>query len=360
MGKDYYALLGISKTASDDEIKKAYRKMALKWHPDRHQGADKEGADKKFKDISEAYEVLSDKQKRSIYDQFGEEALKNGMPPPNAQGGSPGGSFYNFPGSGSGQTFTFTSNMPGGGGFGGFTPSDPNDIFQQIFMDGLGGFMGQGMGGGMGGGMGSHQHGQRQGFRQKQNMNSFPGFDSGEAHKPEIVRTLNVALKDLYKGTTKKLKVTRKTLDALGQINQTEKVLQIDIKPGWKSGTKVRFAGEGDDLGNGPQDIVIVIHESSDPVFKRDKDDLHVTIDLSLKEALCGFKKSITTLDDRKLKVENSSNVVRPNQESRVPGEGMPISKTPGKKGDLIVKYNVIFPRSLTQSQKEAITDALP
>ncbi|KAJ1812007.1 DnaJ sub B member 2, partial [Coemansia sp. RSA 2598] len=75
MGKDYYAILSVPKTASDDELKKAYRKLALKWHPDRHKD-DKEAAEKKFKDISEAYEVLSDKNKRQIYDQFGEEGLK--------------------------------------------------------------------------------------------------------------------------------------------------------------------------------------------------------------------------------------------------------------------------------------------
>jgi hypothetical protein len=135
MGTDYYKLLGVSKDASEDELKKAYKKMALKWHPDRNQGS--EEASKKFKEISEAFEVLSDKQKRTIYDQFGEEGLKGGGgPPPGAgAGGNPFASFGGggFPGGG-GSTFTFTSGPGGGfgGGGGGFNPSDPMKIFECV------------------------------------------------------------------------------------------------------------------------------------------------------------------------------------------------------------------------------------
>ena len=112
--------------------------VALKWHPDRHKGEDKESAEKKFKDLSEAYEVLSDKQKRGIYDQFGEEGLKGGMPAGDG-GGMPG--MGRGRGGPAGATFSFQSfgNMPGGaGGFSGFTPSNPDDIFAQLFA-GLGG-----------------------------------------------------------------------------------------------------------------------------------------------------------------------------------------------------------------------------
>ncbi|PVU94035.1 hypothetical protein BB561_002850 [Smittium simulii] len=355
MGKDYYALLDVPKTANDDELKKAYRKMALKWHPDRHKGSDKEDSEKKFKDISEAYEVLSDKQKRSIYDQFGEEALKNGMPAPNSNGQGAGASpFFNFPGGSTGgnggaQTFTFSSNMPGSS-FGGFTPSNPEDIFQQIFMDGFGGFMGSSSAG--------PKPGRPKARSRTQDFSSF-GTGPSVKSKEDIVRTLPVSLSDLYSGVTKKLKVTRNILDQAGKINQSQKILQIDVKPGWKSGTKVRFSGEGDDLGNGPQDIVILIEEKSDSVFKRDKDNLLITLNLTLKESLCGFKKTITTLDNRTLDVENLTNVVRPGQESRITGEGMPISKVPNSKGDMIVTYNVEFPRSLSHDQKEKLRNVL-
>ncbi|KIO26338.1 hypothetical protein M407DRAFT_202255 [Tulasnella calospora MUT 4182] len=133
MGKDYYALLGIDRKADDDAIKKAYKKMALKWHPDRNKGS--EEANQKFKEISEAFEVLSDKNKREVYDRFGEEGLKGGGMPPGGDfggdfgGAEPGGNPFagGFPG---GTTFTFTSGGPGGRGGPGFTPSDPSFIFE--------------------------------------------------------------------------------------------------------------------------------------------------------------------------------------------------------------------------------------
>ncbi|KAJ2711217.1 Molecular chaperone (DnaJ super), partial [Coemansia spiralis] len=124
MGKDYYAILGVSKDASEEALKKAYRKLALKYHPDRCADGNKEAAESKFKDISEAYEALSDKEKRQIYDQFGEEGLKGGVPPGGGGGGFPGAG--GFPGGG-GTTFSF-----GQGGFGGFNPSNPEDIFAQL------------------------------------------------------------------------------------------------------------------------------------------------------------------------------------------------------------------------------------
>lgn len=106
------------------------------------------------------------------------------------------------------------------------------------------------------------------------------------------------------------------------------------------------------------QDIVFVIEEKPHSVFTRDKDNLKMVVKLSLVEALTGFSKTITTLDGRKLKVNNANSVVQTGQESRVPNEGMPNSKT-GKKGDLIVKYEVVFPTSLTTEQKEGIKKLL-
>ncbi|KAK4686038.1 hypothetical protein P7C73_g4088, partial [Tremellales sp. Uapishka_1] len=122
---EYYKTLGISKDASDAEIKKAYRKESLKWHPDKNPGPKQAAAEAKFKKVGEAFEVLSDPDKKSVYDQFGEEGLKNGGPP------GAGGGFGGFPGGG------------GFGGGGGFHQSDPNDIFNTFFSS---------MGGGGGGG----------------------------------------------------------------------------------------------------------------------------------------------------------------------------------------------------------------
>ena len=127
---DYYDILGVSKNASADELKKAYRKQALEWHPDRHQGADKEAAEKRFKEINEAYQILSDTQKRSAYDQFGHTAF--------SPGGTPGGMGGFGGGAQTGQwgpfTYTYTSSGGGGGSpFAGFDFGDPFDIFESFF-----------------------------------------------------------------------------------------------------------------------------------------------------------------------------------------------------------------------------------
>lgn len=122
---DYYDILGVSKESSADEIKKAYRKQALEWHPDRHRGDDKETAEKKFKDINEAYQVLSDPQKKSAYDQFGHSAFS-----PGGMGRGPGG-----PSGQSGQwgPFTYTYSSAGGNPFAGYDFGDPFEIFEQFF-----------------------------------------------------------------------------------------------------------------------------------------------------------------------------------------------------------------------------------
>ncbi|OMH84946.1 DnaJ-like protein [Zancudomyces culisetae] len=363
MGKDYYALLGVGKGATEDELKKAYRKMALKWHPDKHKGdKNKDVAEKNFKEVSEAYEVLSDPNKREIYDRYGEEGLKTGM-------GGGGGPDAGFGGAGfppGGTTFTFTSNGMGGGGggggfggFGGFKPSNPEDIFAQLFSN-FGGADMEGIhfGGRHGAGGRGHGHGHRQAQAQAQGHGFGPR--PHRTQPKEVSQQLPCTLEELYNGTTKKLKVKRRVRDAMGGISTSEKILQITVKPGWKAGTKIRFAGEGDDLGgDGAQDIVFVIEEKPHSSMKRVGDDLSVSMELSLVEALTGFKRTITTLDGRSLNIENRSTVVNPGQQNRVIGEGMPISKQPGKKGDLLVTYSVKFPYSLSAEQKEQIKNIL-
>ncbi|KAI9202430.1 uncharacterized protein BJ171DRAFT_476640 [Polychytrium aggregatum] len=358
-GKDYYDILGVSKSADDDEIKKAYRKQALKWHPDRNPDK-KEQAEKKFKELAEAYEVLSDKNKRTIYDQFGEAGLKGSAGGPSGPGGPggaggfpggfPGGSF-NFGNGGGGHTFTFT-NFGGAGGPGGFTPSSADDIFAQFF-GGRNPFASAGFGG--------------DDFDFDEDTHRASGFSRGfggrssHASQPQSVkRSLAVTLEDLYTGATKKLKVTRKVLSSSNR--DPEKILQIDVRPGWKAGTKIKFPGEGDELPDGTlQDIEFVIEEKPHDRFKREGDNLKIDIDVTLTEALTGFKKSIRTLDGRSLEVAGAegTRVIKPGERQIIRGEGMPISKLPGKKGDLIIVFNVVFPSSLSDSQKAALRKTL-
>ena len=275
MGKDYYSILGVSKTASDDEIKKAYRKMALKYHPDKNKSP---GAEDKFKEVSQAYEVLSDKQKREIFDKYGEEGLQQGS---GGGGGGPGG----FSGH-SGAQFTFNdphetfrmffgdenpfgnffsfSSGPGGPGnrqFAGFqTGQDPMDIDDDPFASfGMGGM--RGMGGGM-----RHAAPKRQ--------------DKAMEHD------LNVALEDVLNGTTKKMKITKKVLNPDGMTTRTEdKVLTIDVKPGWKAGTKITFPKEGDQGPNNiPADIIFVVKDKPHPVFTRDGSNIKYKARITLKQ----------------------------------------------------------------------------
>ncbi|KAF8896447.1 hypothetical protein BD779DRAFT_1495997 [Infundibulicybe gibba] len=387
MGADYYKLLGIDKSAGEEEIKKAYKKMALKWHPDRNNGS--EESSKKFKEVSEAFEVLSDKNKRAVYDQFGEEGLKSGGPTPGQGGAASGGfpGFSGFPGGG-GSTFTFTSGPGGsfGGGGSGFSPQDPQKIFEEIF--GASGF-GSSFGG-FGGFGGGGQRPMASMFDQDDPMSGFSGMPGGmpggarprrsssprthqHTHRThpygnrppspstsEITRTLNVSLEELYSGTVKHLKVGRRLLNGSNE----EKVLEVQVLPGWKSGTKVRFPRAGNEQTNGEaQDLVFVVEEKPHATFKREGNDLTCRISVGLVDALTGTggRKVVQMLDGRKLQVQVPSGVVKPGMETKVPGEGMPARKEGSvrNKGDLIVKWDVVFPDRLTEAQKEGVRKVL-
>jgi len=358
MGKDYYKILNVDKNADDEALKKAYRKLALKWHPDRHQtDKNKEEAEIKFKEISEAFEVLSDKNKRQIYDMYGEEGLKAGPPPAEGEGGGfagfPGG-FGNFPG---GTTFTFSSS-----GGRGFNPTDPNTIFSQFFTsfggDGEDDFMGAFPGGFSGfGSRGKSGRPSSDGFGDF--FSRTRGQESGGGAS-EVKHSLPLTLEEIYKGTTKKLKVTRKLIDsATGKVVPTDKILEINVRPGMKAGSKFKFPKSGDELPNGDtQDIVVTLEEKPHSKYTRDGDNLRTTLTLSLLEALTGFRnKTIQTLDGRTLAISNPL-VINPGQEQRFPNEGMP-TKDPNKKGDLVVKYDVQFPNRLSEDKKRAIRDIL-
>lgn len=328
MGRDYYKILDVPKDSEDDAIKRAYKKLALKWHPDRNPN-DKEAAERKFKEIAEAYEVLSDKNKRAIYDQYGEEGLKA-----EASGAGFGGGGA-FPGGFGGASYTFRS---GGGGRSGFRPSNADDIFRSFFGKGSDPFASSSMD-----------------FEEDDGFGSF-GF-GGRRGTPSVVRrTVQVTLEELYAGVVKKLKVTRKS--RTGAV--TEKILQLTIKPGWKSGTKIRYSGEGDELADGShQDLEFILEEKPHSVFIREGDDLKVTIRMKLVDALTGFTRILNTLEGKELQISNNR-ITQPNQEIRFPGRGMPNQKNPENKGDLVILCEVEFPTgALTEVQKNLIKQAL-
>ncbi|ONK62508.1 uncharacterized protein A4U43_C07F4660 [Asparagus officinalis] len=335
MAIDYYKLLQVHRSASDDDLKKSYRKLAMKWHPDKNPNNKKE-AEAKFKQISEAYDVLSDPDKRAIYDQYGEEGLK-GEVPPHGSGSGPGDFRFN--------------------------PRSADDIFSEIF-GGSGAFGGMGHSGGppMGGAQFSR------GFFGDSIFSAFGGARGGGGEPaaasaprkaPRIERTLVCSLEDLYKGTSKKMKISRDVIDSIGRPKTVEEILTIDIKPGWKKGTKITFPEKGNEQHNLiPADLVFIIDERPHGVFKREGNDLFVTQKLSLLEALTDYTVQLTTLDGRSLTIPINS-IISTDYEHVVQGEGMPIAKDSSKKGNLRIRFQIMFPMRLTAEQKQGIQKML-
>lgn len=350
MGVDYYGVLKVPKTATDDDLKKAYRKLAMKWHPDKNPTSKKE-AEAKFKQISEAYEVLSDPQKRQIYDQYGEEGLKGQVPPPTSSYPSGAGTYTN----GGGPT-VFN-----------FNPRNAEDIFSEFFgnsspFSGLGGMGNMGHMGRMGsktsrmgGPYGGDMFG---GFPADRSFQGYGGEASpsqGNKKAQSVENKLQCSLEELYTGSTRKMKISRNIADASGKTMPVEEILTIDVKPGWKKGTKITFPEKGNEMpGVVPADLVFVIDERPHEVFKRDGNDLIYTHKLNLAEALADHTVSLTTLDGRTLQIP-ANEVVGPGSEKIVAKEGMPIAKEPGKKGNLRVKFDVKFPSRLSTEQKAAV-----
>ena len=352
-----YDALSIQPSASDAEIKKAYKKAALKWHPDKN--PDKPEAAEKFKDVSQAYEVLSDPEKRKVYDQYGLEfLLRGGAPPPEgAEDGMPGGfaggmpQGFNMPGGG--RSFHFSTN----GGSGGFKFTDPYETFSSFGRNGATG-MGDDdnifdMLNSMGGGSFSRQGGGRR-------SNNYRPARPQTPETTIVEKQMPVSLEDLYKGATKKMKIKRKVYDAnTGHRSTQDKILEIPIKPGLKPGSKIKFSGVGDQEEGGTQDLHFIISEKEHPTLKREGDDLKTIVEIDLKDALTGWKKTVTTIDGKQLSV-GGSGPTAPGYQERYPGLGMPVSKKPSERGDFVVEVKVNFPKSLTAAQKTKIKEALP
>lgn len=266
----YYTILDVSKSATADEIKKAYRALALKWHPDRNPDQ-KEVADQKFKEINEAYEVLSDPEKRQIYDKFGEDGLKG-------DGGFPGGF----------QQFAF----------------DPSMLFGNLF------------GGSPFGGMG----------------------------KPAAIYPVQCTLEQLYMGASVQAEVNGKKYD-------------VEIKPGYRNGVKIRYPDEVD-TSHGKIDLLFVIEEQPHSVFRRKDQDLIYVVDIKLRQALVGCVITIATLDGRTIR-HPIRNVINPSTVEKIPNEGMPNPNDPSKKGDLILLFKIQFPDQLTDKQRNGLKKIL-
>lgn len=354
MTKDYYSILGVPRGASDDQIKKAYRKLALKYHPDKNQSP---GAEEKFKEIGEAYDVLSDAKKKQIYDQYGEAGLKGSM------GGGPGpqeqqGGMPNF-----GENFSYQYH------------GDPRATFTQFFGSNnpFESFFSGGGPGGVGGGMGGPEHmdidledllggfggGGRGGFRSAPNSDQKPRKQA-KVQDPTIEKEVFVSIEEIASGCEKKMKISRKVYREDGTKVIEDKVLKVVVKPGWKAGTKVTFAKEGDQVsGKIPADIAFIIRDKPHPIFSRDGVNIKYTYMVPLREALCGTVVQVPTLEGKKIGINCTGEVIKPTTTKRLQGYGLPYPKDPTRKGDLIVSFEVLFPEQLSQSSKDIIYDVL-
>ncbi|KAJ8772144.1 hypothetical protein K2173_027321 [Erythroxylum novogranatense] len=316
MGVDYYNILKVNRNATDDDLKKAYKRLAMIWHPDKNPSAKRTEAEAKFKQISEAYEVLSDSQKRQIYDLYGEEALKSGQfPPPPPQSAASSSSSNRY----------YHQRQPPNPAFR-FKPRNAEDIYEEIFGSESGG----------GGGGGSHGRGY---FR---STGTYYG-NGGEVKKAApIENLLPCSLEDLYKGAKKKMRISGTS------VRTIEEILTIEIKPGWKRGTKITFPEKGN------QEPGIKPHA----IYRRDGNDLVINQEITLLEALTGKTINLTTLDGRPLVIP-LTDIVKPGAEVLVPNEGMPNSREPGKRGNLRIKIDVAYPSRLTSEQKSELRRVL-
>ncbi|XP_021761684.1 dnaJ homolog subfamily B member 4-like isoform X1 [Chenopodium quinoa] len=340
MGVDYYNILKVNRNASEDDLRKSYRRLAMTWHPDKNPNNKRE-AEAKFKQISEAYDVLSDPQKRQIYDLYGEEVLKSGQfpPPPSASHGGASASHHRN------RHHHHNGNPnPNFSSFR-FNPRDAEDIYAELF--------GDGGGSNPGGRAPSRGRSYRDGYFRTSNGVGGEGVAPQVQKKgPPVENNLPCSLEDLYKGAKKKMKISRTVADDTGRVRTVEEILTIDIKPGWKKGTKITFPEKGNQ-GPGviPSDLIFVVDEKPHPLYKRDGNDLVIDQDITLLEALTGKNIELTSLDGRSITIP-LNDIVKPGDEVIVPNQGMPISKEPNKKGNLRVKINVKYPPRLTEEQK--------
>jgi len=301
--KDYYKILGVDKNATKEEIKKAYRKLALKYHPDRNPG-DK-NAEEKFKDITEAYEVLSDENKRKKYEQLGSNWKFY-------QNANFNGDWFNEFGKAKQGAFAFNGNFSDV--FSEFTGF--SDFFKMFFGD----FSSSGAG-----------------------FNNFSASNYYSKKGKDLEAQLELTLAEAINGATRIL-------------NLNGNKIRLKINPGVQDGQKLRVRNQGGRGINGGEngDLYLIIKILDDPNFKRVENNLYHTVDIDIFSLVTGTTKKIKTLDGKNIAVK-----IPPGTESskifRIKGMGLPEGNNNNARGDLFIKLNVVVPKNISGKDLKTI-----
>lgn len=303
--RDYYKILGIDRKASPDEIKKAYRKLALQYHPDRN--PDDQKAEEKFKELNEAHQVLSDEEKRARYDQLGDSYTRW-----EQRGGTPGGfnweDWYAAPGGGNVRVDVGNLNdMFGSAGLGDFS-----DFFRTIF-------------GGVGGMSNMGGTGRRTG--------ASPGMQ-----QPKYEQEVTITLHEAFHGTTRRFEIGGKKIE-------------IKIPRGARTGTKVRASAIISTPNGRKTDLILMIKVEADGHYKRKGDDLTTDVEVDLYRAVLGGEVSVQTMTGNVLLTIPPG--TQPGQSLRLAKQGMPTLKDPDKRGDLYVRAKIVVPKKISAEERE-------
>jgi len=301
--KDYYKILGVDRSASAEEIKKVYRKLALKYHPDRN--PDDQSAEEKFKEINEAYQVLSDKDKRLRFDQLGAsyEHYKQ-------SGGRPGG--FNW-------EDWFTQDPQTSSSYRRNVRVEVGNL-EDLFVGGFSDFFTR-IFGGMGG-----------------PSSAGTAADAG-SHRPSYRYEAEISLQEAYHGTTRRVEFDGRRLE-------------VKIPPGTKTGTKVRVADAfSSQQGGQAGDLFLVIQVAEDKNFERKGDELYASVEVDFIKAVLGGEITVQTLTGGV--VLSIPAGTQPGQTFRLKGRGMPHLRQPDKHGDLLVRVLVSIPKNLSKKQRE-------
>src|SRR5262245_29275903 len=319
--KDYYATLGVTKTATDKELKQAYRKLARKYHPDVN--PNDKAAEAKFKEINEAYEVLGDSEKRKKYDELGSNwrMYEQGNASPD------GGGFWSTGGGAGGGAGYRTvtpeemEEMFGGGGYAGSDANPFSDFFKTFFG---------------GGGAGGARETRRSGGRSTRTR-ARAGSD--------VEQPIDLTLEDAYHGSTQRLSIKH--------AGHT-RTIDVRIPAGVKDQARVRVSGEGQPGSGGAAsgDLYLRVQLQPHPLFERKGQDLYTKIAVPVTTAVLGGEAEVPTLTDKPLRLKIPT-TTQNGQVLRLKGQGMPSTSKSGERGDLYATVEVQLPKTLTAKQRE-------